>query len=506
MLITRFSIEIFGRKVMEENIHNNSTNIFIVEDEKIVALDIAASLKSLGYNVTGMASSGNEAIDKIKKKIPDLILMDIRLKGDMDGITTAETIRSEHDIPIIYLTAYADENTLERAKHTEPYGYLLKPYEKRVLHSTIEMAHYKRKMEWRIKESERWLNALLIHIGDAVIATDNNGRIKFINPVAELLTGWSEKIALSKNLSEILKLTDEFNKTPLDININEIDKIVSMQGILTDQQENERTILLTISPIKDENKSITGIVVVFQDITEQRIAEKEREDLFREASTARERLKVLSKRLIEVQELERRKLARELHDEVGQILTAIKINLQTAKKVAELKTTPHLDESVELVDDVLTRVRNLSLDLRPSMLDDLGLVPALRWYVDKQSRRTGLQVNISAEVAGKRFSPEIEITCYRILQEAVNNVIKHAEANKLNVELWNTEGELHLRIVDNGAGFNVYSAMRRALNGESTGILGMQERVELVGGKLRLNSKKGAGTDIHAIFPVDFLN
>jgi len=248
------------------------------------------------------------------------------------------------------------------------------------------------------------------------------------------------------------------------------------------------------------------VVVIFQDITEQRKTDLERETLFKEVSSARERLKVLSKRLIEVQEYERRKLARELHDEVGQILTAIKINLQTATRVTEPDAAPHLNESVDLVDEVLNHVRNMSLDLRPSMLDDLGLVPALRWYVDKQSRRAGLQANISADVSGKRFAPEIEITCYRILQEAMNNVIKHSSAEKLNVELWNDAQELHLRIADDGKGFNVYSALRRALNGESTGILGMQERVELVGGKLRINSVVGEGTDIHAIFPVEYLN
>jgi PAS domain S-box-containing protein len=491
---------------MEDTGHSNSTNIFIVEDEKIVALDIAASLKSLGYNVSGMASSGLEAIEKIKNKVPDLILMDIRLKGDMDGITTAENIHSDYDIPVIYLTAYADENTLERAKRTEPYGYLLKPYEKRVLHSTIEMAHYKRKMEGRIKESEKWLSTILNSIADAVIATDNKGKIKFINPVAELLTGWNQKSALGRNLSEILKLLNEFDRTGIEIDINSIDKIVSRQGILTDQEGNERIILFTLSPIRDEKRTVSGIVVIFQDITEQRKADKEREDLFREVSTARERLKILSRRLIEVQESERRKLARELHDEVGQMLTAIKINLQTTIKVSAKEAIPHLNDSVELVDDVLNQVRNLSLDLRPSMLDDLGLVPALRWYVDKQSRRTGLQANISAEIAGKRFAPEIEITCYRILQEAINNVIKHSSADKLNVELWTDDEELHLRIADDGKGFNVYSALRRALNGESTGILGMQERVELVGGKLRINSVPGEGTDIHAIFPLEFLS
>jgi PAS domain S-box-containing protein len=488
-----------------EDTHKNSTNIFIVEDEKIVALDIAASLKSLGYNVTGMASSGKEAIDKVTKNIPDLILMDIRLKGEMDGISTAEAIHTRYDIPIIYLTAYADENTLERAKRTEPYGYLLKPYEKRVLHSTIEMAYYKKKMEYKVRESERWLSTILNSIADAVIATDNQGRIKFINPVAELFTGWNQTSAMGKKLSDILKLLNEFDRTGIDLEIERIDKIITRQGILTDNDGNERIILFTVSPIKSESR-LSGIVVIFQDVTEQRRTDRERENLFREVSSARERLKVLSKRLIDVQESERRKLARELHDEVGQILTAIKINLQTAKKVTEGNAAPHLDESIELVDEVLNQVRNLSLDLRPSMLDDLGLIPAMRWYVDKQARRSGLQAHISTDLTDQRFPPEIEITCYRILQEAVNNVLKHSAAEKLKIDIWNDEHELHLRIADDGKGFNVYTALRKALNGESTGILGMQERVELVGGKLRINSISGEGTDIHAIFPINYLS
>ncbi len=484
---------------------DNSMSIFIVEDEKIVALDIAASLKSLGYNVIGMASSGSEAITKVREKVPDLILMDIRLKGEMDGISAAAKIRSEHDVPVIYLTAYADENTLSRAKHTEPYGYLLKPYEKRVLHSTIEMADYKRKMEGRIKDSERWLSTILNSIGDAVIATDTRGKIKFINPVAEQLTGWEQNSALGKELSSIFKLQNEFDRTEFNINLSQVNRIITKDAVFIDKKGSERFLQLTLSPISNGKSGVLGIVLIFQDITEQKRMDKEREDLFREVNNANERLKILSHRLIEVQESERRKLARELHDEVGQILTAVKINLQTAKKVSEKFAVPHMNESIELVDEVLNQVRNLSLDLRPSMLDDLGLVPTLRWYVDKQSGRSGIEASINTEVAGKRFSPEIEITCYRITQEALNNIIKHSGAGKLSIELWIEEKELHLRIADNGKGFNFYNAIRRSLNGESTGLLGMQERVELVGGKLRIDSVTGEGTNVHAVFPADYL-
>ena len=132
--------------------------ILVVEDESIVAKDIQNTLTNLGYSVPAIASSGKEAIQKVGKFQPDLVLMDIVLKGSMDGVETADEIRTKFDIPVVYLTAYADDATLQRAKITEPYGYLIKPFQERELHSTIEMALYKQAMEKVLKEKEQWLN------------------------------------------------------------------------------------------------------------------------------------------------------------------------------------------------------------------------------------------------------------------------------------------------------------------------------------------------------------
>ena len=131
------------------------TQILVVEDESVVALDIQSRLMRLGYTVPEVASYGEEAIRKAEKMHPDLVLMDIRLKGEMDGVMAAEQIRTHLDIPVVFLTAYADSATLQRAKLTESYGYLLKPFKEGELHTTIEIALYKHKMEKRLKESER---------------------------------------------------------------------------------------------------------------------------------------------------------------------------------------------------------------------------------------------------------------------------------------------------------------------------------------------------------------
>ncbi|MDR3610008.1 MAG: response regulator [Ignavibacteriaceae bacterium] len=487
-------------------------SILIVEDEKIVAMDIAGSLKSEGYEVSGIVASGQEAIEQVEKNPPDLILMDIRIKGEIDGIQTAEIIQDQNDIPIVYLTAYADENTLSRAKITAPYGYIIKPFDKKTAHTMIEMALYKNRMERKIKENERWLAKTLQYSGDAMIATDAHGKIKLMNKIAETETGWTYDEASGRDITEILTLTDEDTKEKIDDPVTLLfsdgeEEEATKTAILTDKELKEKLITGTASFIKDDKNITTGIVVVFQDITKQRNVEKERERLFKKISLAQERLKVVSKRLLEVQESERRHIARELHDEIGQILTAIKINIQTAFKLAGSESIEtHLNEGVELIEEALFQVRKLSVDLRPSMLDDLGLVPALRWYVDRQSVRAGISAKVTVDESITRFSSEVEITCFRVAQEALTNIIKHAQATQVDIMLYYEENELHLKIIDNGIGFNFFSAVQRSLKGESMGILGMQERVELIGGRIKITSKPGGGTTVHTIFPLEVIN
>jgi len=491
--------------------NNVTAKILIVEDERIVALDISATLRTLGYAIAGIAVSGDEALSIVEKEKPDLILMDIRIKGETDGIQTAEIILNNNNIPIIYLTAYADEDTLSRAKITEPYGYIIKPFDKKILHSVIEMALYKNRMERKAKENERWLSKTLQSMGDAMIATDADGNIKLMNLVAQTKTGWKLEEAAGKNISDVINMEDEHTGKLIDHNFllinNAQGEEIIRTAILTSKESIRIIITETVSVIRDDKNIKTGMVILFRDITKHRAEEKEKERLFKEVSSAQERLKVLSKRLLEIQEGERRHIARELHDEIGQILTAIKINIQTAFKLAgSKKVEVHLNEGVELIEEALFQVRKLSVDLRPSMLDDLGLIPALRWYVDKHSTRTGIKARVVADEIIKRLPSNIEITCFRVSQEALTNIIKHANATDVEINLFYQEDELHLLIKDDGVGFNFFSAIQKGLQGESMGLLGMQERVELIGGKIKINSKPGGGTQIHVIFPSETLN
>jgi signal transduction histidine kinase len=223
--------------------------------------------------------------------------------------------------------------------------------------------------------------------------------------------------------------------------------------------------------------------------------------LLEQTQTDRERLQTLSTRLMEAQETERRHIARELHDEIGQALTAVKINLQDVERSSPPSPAP-LQDSISIVEVALQQVRNLSLDLRPSILDDLGLVAALRWYVDRFSQRTGVSTKFSSDLDLTLLSPRIETACFRIVQEALTNVMRHAQAQRLTVELCQQPETLHLLICDNGIGFDVQAARERATRGNSLGLLGMEERALLVGGHFTITSTPNQETRIEVAFPM----
>lgn len=266
-----------------------NARILVVEDEVVVARDIQNTLKRLGYSVDTVVSSGVEAIRNVAETRPDLVLMDIVLEGDMDGIEAAERIGGFFDTPVIYLTAYADDKTLQRAKVTEPYGYILKPFQERELHTTIEMALYKHKMERKLKESKEWLATMLKSIGDAVIATDAKGCVTFMNPVAEVLTGWKHEDAAEKPLQEVFNvekpLKEVFNIIDKEIGKEPVDPVtrILQEGVvvglgndtvLIAKDGTKRPIDHSGAPITDDKGNVAGLVFVFRDITERRQAEE----------------------------------------------------------------------------------------------------------------------------------------------------------------------------------------------------------------------------------------
>ncbi len=255
-------------------------NILIVEDEGIIAKDLKHTLGKLGYSVSAIAFSGEEAVKKAGEILPDLVLMDIVLRGAIDGVKAAEQIRARFNIPVVYLTAYADEDTLQRAKITAPFGYLLKPFREKELHAAIEIALHIHKMEGKIRESEQWLSTILKSIGDAVIVTDTGGRVTFMNSVAEGLTGWKREEAAKKHLKDIFNIVNEGtgqqDEDPATRVLREGGVVgLANHTVLIARDGTRRPIDDSGSPIRDNKGNITGVVLIFRDITERRRLEEE---------------------------------------------------------------------------------------------------------------------------------------------------------------------------------------------------------------------------------------
>ncbi|MCD6185632.1 MAG: response regulator [Deltaproteobacteria bacterium] len=259
----------------------SNLKILVVEDEAIVARDLKNSLENLGYEVTDVVASGEEAVARALALSPDLVLMDIMLKGDVDGVEAADRIRKEIDLPVIYLTAYADEDTLKRAKITTPLGYILKPFDERELHTSIEIGLYKHKMEMELKRSKEWFSTVLKSIGDAVIITDNKSRVTFMNQVAENLTGWSQEDASGRYLGKVFNIVNEHTHAVAKNPVNKVLKTGLVVGlanntILISQDGLTRPIDDSAAPVKDEKDNISGVVLVFRDATARRRIEQER--------------------------------------------------------------------------------------------------------------------------------------------------------------------------------------------------------------------------------------
>jgi len=227
----------------------------------------------------GIASNGQEAINKAAINNPDLVLMDINLKGSINGIEAARGISNRFDIPVIYLTANADSDTFEKAKTTAPLGYLLKPFKERELNHTIEVTLSRYRAERKLKESEQWLATVLKSIGDAVITSDAFETVNFMNPVAEALTGWKHSDAFGKNATEIFNIIHESTRTLIESPVTQALQsgvVVGLpeQTILIARNGVEIPIDYSVAPIKDDG-NIKGVVLVFQDITERKRAQSE---------------------------------------------------------------------------------------------------------------------------------------------------------------------------------------------------------------------------------------
>ncbi|MBC7348776.1 MAG: HD domain-containing protein [Candidatus Aminicenantes bacterium] len=258
----------------------SKARILIVEDENLVARDLQNMIRALGYGVTDVVQTGEAVLQSVSQVKPDLALMDIVLKGNTDGITVASALWEKHGIPVVYITSFADNLTFERAKLTEPFGYLIKPFEERELELTIETALYKARMQLLLKEKEQWLSTILKSIGDGIIVLNTQGRVAFINSIAQKLTGWSEEEALGQPFSSIFRL--KANSVRLNKTFH------SQEAVLVSRAGQEIPIEQVLAELPEDRGQKTGQVLVFRDITARKKAEQELQESWNRLNRALE--------------------------------------------------------------------------------------------------------------------------------------------------------------------------------------------------------------------------
>lgn len=349
-----------------------------------------------------------------------------------------------------------------------------------------------RRAEESLRESEERYRLIAEHATAAVFMIDEQSTILFANPTAEQVFGYTADELHNQSLTLLMaEPLRGRHEAALARYLSAGRRSAHWEGMeVTGRHRSGREIALEVSfgefRDREGRRRFVGLA---RDVTARKEAEQA--------------LATLSRRLLEVQEAERRRIAHELHDEVGQALTALKITLHTAHQLApDSPAAPLLQDAVGQVDRAMQQLRTLSLELRPPMMDDLGLEAALRWLVQGVTERTGLAVQLKADAGGPRLPAELEMACFRVVQEALNNVVKHARASSAVVELRRQGGELHLRVGDDGAGFDAAAARKHAGRGTSLGLLGMEERVLLLGGQFGIESASGEGTDVWARFPL----
>ena len=722
--------------------------ILIVEDEAIVALEIQDRLEQLGYRVVGTVARGEEALLRISETHPNLVLMDIQLQGNMDGVETAEQIQEKFDIPVIYLTAYTDEETLNRAKITNPFGYLIKPFGEREIYSTVEMALAKHRMEKRLKANEQWWATTLKSIGDAVITTDAKGSISFLNTAAESLLGVDFSEAEGKDLYRVCQFLHSDDRSELS---NPVQKVLRSKAILNYRDSailvvedgTEKSVLITASPIQDNRNLFTGVALVVrdvserkqfeerirlqasalnaaangivitdksgviqwvnpalsaltgysaeevvgktpalfnsgrheeafygniwetilsgkvwhdeivnakkdgseyieeqiitpvydrngeishfvaikQDITERKEAElavRESERNFREIfehiqsgfirvdtngrvllvnpqllemmgldstetlyghevrhleylqkfdfqkfarllqaqgevrqfqgilvsadgreiqvsvnayavqnesgevecyegtmaditelkaiesdlKRSRDQLREFGKHQQEILEEERKKIARYIHDELGQDLTALKMDVAWMKRKLPESGEGLLQKAEAmsgLIDESIQHVKHVSAELRPRLLDDLGLIPAIEWQAQAFQERSGVHCTVTARPEEFTLDIDRSITVVRIIQEALTNVARHAEASEVFIELEYSSEALTFTVRDDGKGLRNEEVNK----GHSFGLIGVRERALAWGGEVGLEGRPEQGTRLTVLIPLD---
>ncbi|HEV8430081.1 MAG TPA: PAS domain S-box protein [Pyrinomonadaceae bacterium] len=342
----------------------------------------------------------------------------------------------------------------------------------------------RKRAEMALRESEERYRELFENARDAIYVHDLEGNYIRVNHAAETLSGYKREEIVGHNFIKFVAAADVgFGRKTFYAKLAEQGETAFEVDVIA--KDGRRVPVEVRSRAIYENGVMVGVQGIARDITERKLAQ--------------DALQRFSRQLIEAQEDERRRISRELHDQIGQILTAIKMNLHSIPPVRHTsEISCYVKDNIEAVDEALRLVRDLSVDLRPPVLDDFGLVTALCWYVDRYTKRTGLNVDVVLELPdqNQRFSRELETACFRIAQEALTNIVRHAQATKVLLQLVKDGNVLLLSVKDDGVGFDPERLRKRALRAATLGLISMQERAHAAGGTIKIDSAISKGTEV----------
>ncbi|HEY9653751.1 MAG TPA: ATP-binding protein [Coleofasciculaceae cyanobacterium] len=481
--------------------------ILVVEDESIIALNLKENLEALGYAVVGIAASGEKAVEKARRLHPNLVLMDIQLKGRMDGIQAAQQIWESLSIPVIYVTGHSDSSTLERATITAPFGYVLKPVKEKELSVAISIAlqRYQR---------EQLLNAILRGMGDGVIVVNQENRIQSLNKVAESLTGWQVSEARERELTEVFPLIDERTQEPID---NPVTAVFQQDTILYLQ---ENTLLVSkdgttipigdsIAPIKDNKGVLAGAVLVFRDIS----VHKQVEQAIREQLEKEQRLNQVQNQFI-------RTVSHEYRTPLSVILTCSQLlesNVDQLDPEKQLRNCRKIQNSVKymvgLIENVwlFKQVEDGQQTFNPICFD---LQQFCQQLVEQYQLITNEGKTIQLICPGEHCTAYLDEKFLRlILGNLLSNALKYSPNDStISLRITDETNRVIFQVRDWGMGIpledqiHIFEPFYRAANvkfirGTGMGLAIVKKAVELQGGEISVESQVGIGTTFTVSLP-----
>lgn len=497
--------------------------ILIIEDNPGDVRLIQEMLRAGGDRYELVAAPDlTQGLDALAANPADVVLLDLGLPESYGLETLAKLQSRASDLPVVVITSLDDMGIALQAVAQGAEDYLVKGQIDAVLLSrTLAYSIERKRMKMALKRSEEQYRLIVETTSEGIAVTDERGDILFANARLATMLGCPPAELMSQELRGFF--AEEYRALIGGSTAGKLmDGVAAQYEMrLARKDGGELWVLVSVNVIPDERATPRGALFMLTDITQRKLAEVDLnryrnhlEDLVRERTAelaesnqalaqeisvrqkAEAGLRALSLRLFRAQEDERRAISRELHDQTGQMLTGLLFQLESAKQVKPSQAALIIQKGEEVARELLKQVRDLSHSLRPPMLDELGLLPALDSHCRHFAQLTGIAVDFTHQRMPDDLLPDISTAAYRIVQEALTNVARHAGASKVAARLWTDQDQLHILVEDHGKGFDAASVAG------SSGLSGMKERVVLLEGRLTIDSIPGRGTRILAQIPL----